>query len=344
MGLLRPASREGTPEPIPLLPPKQAAPASSLPHSSEGSPPPPVSNKPLRASAPLITKRIKRTQTWQELEAVVAAEGRNFNHIHVSAAMVHLAKLLQGAATQEQTLPTGSSGPSSERERHGGAHGVEGSPQHGQESTSGSDRDGGGGGMISSTDESGPSRGSRGNSMSNAPGSQWAPPPSSNAQAPAPIALSPGSLTEQKQPEPATLHAPRAHGRRRPSVSLALQPPGVRALLDSLIRLVHRELQVLDVQGVANTLYTLAVLRVPDMRLVDELMRVGAGSACVRVHAVLCVVVQSQHHSHLHMPMLPAGSMCPPAGRIVPAKPRGVERTGQHLLPICPLPELCAPM
>lgn len=55
--------------------------------------------RPQGVSAPVITKRIKQTQTWQELEEVIDEHSANLNHIHISAAILHLARL---AVTRDQ--------------------------------------------------------------------------------------------------------------------------------------------------------------------------------------------------------------------------------------------------
>ncbi|KAF5830313.1 hypothetical protein DUNSADRAFT_14767 [Dunaliella salina] len=260
VGFLRPVARNRVSEPFPLLPLHQHATDTSKAPSD--SPMRSTSYKPLRASAPLITKRIKQTRTWYELEALVAEESRNFNHVHASAALLHLTKLLQG-------LAGGSAGHSPHSKSNDGSSMY--SPSF-SEATAGS--------RSTSTDLSlGDSHAQSLHTFVDTNSSQQqqqqqqrqilSPPPSEQQRQ--------QQLQQQQQQQQETLlHGPpnpvSRSSRPTTSVDLAQQPPRVLALLHTLLRIVRREMPVMDVQGVSNTLYSLAVLRWPDMSLVEELM------------------------------------------------------------------------
>ena len=60
-----------------------------------------------------LNKLIKSTQSWQELQPVVEAYGWRMNHIHVSAAITHLAQLQHGRSSSHSSSTLGSSSSSS---------------------------------------------------------------------------------------------------------------------------------------------------------------------------------------------------------------------------------------
>lgn len=78
-GLLRPTARPTLQSPAPV-PPRMSM------------------VKPARLSAPLITRKIKNTNSWEALQQVLDEDASNFNHIHISAALLHLAGMLAASS------------------------------------------------------------------------------------------------------------------------------------------------------------------------------------------------------------------------------------------------------